>query len=274
MSVKPRAIDILMYHSIADGRGPTCIPPPVFREQIAILAEAGYAGVSLAEFLAWWRGERELPERSVVLTFDDGFEDFRKEAFPELKARGWTATIFLPAGRMGGSDDWEAHGGGGKARALMSWEAVAELARAGIDCGAHGVTHRDLTALPWKVARWEISGSKEMIERAGRCRVTSFAPPYGRTNKWVRSEMRRCYLGAVGTGMGRAGLTSDVYQLPRVEMWYFRNPARWREYIQGGCRRYFVSRQILRSVRAFARGANPLTGRWLERGGENPCQLS
>src|SRR5262249_32706715 len=88
-------VDILMYHSISDGVGPTCIAPVVFRHQMATLAACGYHPVSLTACAAWVRGEGTLPARAVVLTFDDGFDDFATVAFPVLQARGWTATVFL-----------------------------------------------------------------------------------------------------------------------------------------------------------------------------------
>src|SRR5438105_1713518 len=103
------AIDILMYHSLTEGTGPTCIAPAIFREHMAALAENGYHTVALATCAAWMRGEVALPERAVVLTFDDGFDDFARVALPELQTRGWTATVFLPTGKVGGTDDWEGH---------------------------------------------------------------------------------------------------------------------------------------------------------------------
>jgi peptidoglycan/xylan/chitin deacetylase (PgdA/CDA1 family) len=92
-------VSILMYHSISDGPGPTCIAPTTFRRHMAALADCGYHIVSLADIAAWKRGDHGLPERSVALTFDDGYEDFATVVFPELQARGWTVTVFLPPAR-------------------------------------------------------------------------------------------------------------------------------------------------------------------------------
>src|SRR5262249_45904222 len=144
-------------------------------------------------------------------------------AFPELQARGWTATVFLPAGKVGGTDAWEADTSGSLGRALMSWQTVTALARLGIDFGAHGVTHTDLTTLPYAAAREEIMRCKRMIENYTGCQVTSFAPPYGQTNRAVRAEICQHYQVAVGTTLARAHRRSDTYNLPRIEMWYFRN---------------------------------------------------
>jgi peptidoglycan/xylan/chitin deacetylase (PgdA/CDA1 family) len=251
---RERDINILMYHSISDGPGPTCIPPHVFREQMAALDACGYCAISLADLAAWIHGERELAERAVVITFDDGFDDFASVAFPELQARGWTATIFLPTGMIGGTDDWQAHASSSPARPLMTWKTVAELACLGMDFGGHGVSHTDLTSLAPAAAREEIVTCKRMIEESTGCPVTCFAPPYGKTNPAVRAEVSQHYLAAVGTTMARVHRTSDVYDLPRIEMWYFRHERRWRAYLEGGARGYFVVRKSLRKVRALARG--------------------
>ncbi len=101
------SVPVLMYHSISDGSGPTRIAPEVFQRQMAILEESGYQVVSLLELGEWIRGLRDLPPRSTVLTFDDGFLDFATTAFPELKRRRWPVTVFLPVGHVGGTDRWE-----------------------------------------------------------------------------------------------------------------------------------------------------------------------
>jgi peptidoglycan/xylan/chitin deacetylase (PgdA/CDA1 family) len=252
-----QAIGILMYHSLSAGAAPVCIAPETFREQLAALAECGYRTVSLAHVAGWLRGESELSERSVVLTFDDGFDDFATVAFPELHARGWTATVFLPSGKVGGAADWEANAPG----RLMSWPTVAELARAGIDFGAHTVSHADLTALPPAVAHEEIVGSKRQIEDQLGRPVTSFAAPYGRTTRAVRAEIGRHYAAAVSTRLARVRPASDPHDLPRIEMWYFRNPRRWRAYLQGSARAYFNLRRVLRGLRTLAPYRLPDTAR-------------
>lgn len=256
------AIDILMYHSISDGAGPTCIAPTIFREHLIILADCGYSPVSTAALAAWMSGEASLPTRAVVLTFDDGFADFATAAFPVLQAHNWTATVFLPTAHIGGADDWEPHTPRFPARALLSWDTVAGLARMGVEFGAHGVTHTDLTTLPPAVAHEEIVQCKRMLEDCTGCPVTSFAPPYGKSNAAIRTEIRQHYRVAVGTTLARARHTSDVYNLPRIEMWYFRDPRRWRAYLEGGARGYFVLRQTLRTVRTLAAVGSKAVAPW------------
>ncbi len=93
--------------------------------------------------------------------------------------------------------------------------------------------------------------SKRLIEDNTGCRVTSFAPPYGKTNWAVRLEISKHYQAAVGTTLAQARRTSDLYDLPRIEMWYFRSRHRWCAYLEGGSRGYFMLRQALRTVRVL-----------------------
>jgi peptidoglycan/xylan/chitin deacetylase (PgdA/CDA1 family) len=242
-----------MYHSVSEGAGPTCIPAETFRGQMAALAACGYRAVTLRELVPCFRGGPWPADRVVALTFDDGFQDFATVAAPELGARGWSATVFLPAAKVSGAADWEG-AGGSRSRPLLSWGQVRELAAVGVEFGAHGLRHADLTALPPEDAREEVAGSKRRIEDEVGRPVVSFAAPYGRTTPAVRAEVGRHFQAAVGTALGAAGPASDPYDLPRLEMWYFRNPRRWRAYLEGGARGYFLLRQVLRRVRGLVRG--------------------
>jgi len=231
-------VPVLMYHSISEGTGPTCIAPQEFQRQMAILEETGYKVVSLSELGEWTRGSRDLPPRCAVLTFDDGFLDFATTAFPELQRRKWPATVFLPVGHVGGTDCWESTRLGAKARRLMDWSTVADLAAEGVDFGAHGVTHRDLSRLRGDELADEVLRPKTMIEERLSRPVTSFAAPFGRSDVPVNDLVRQHYRQAVGTELALTRSRSDPYAIPRIEMWYFREPRRWTALL-GGTRESF-----------------------------------
>lgn len=243
-------VNILMYHSISEGSGPTCIAPGVFRQQLEVLAGLGYTTVSMAEVAAWRDGRRELPARPVVLTFDDGFVDFAENAMPVLRSHGFKATVFLPSGKVGGAADWR--GAEEPPQPLMDWTTVRELADEGIEFGAHSVTHCALTSLPPDQLRQEIGDSVAALEhRLGRS-CTSFAPPFGAYNAEVGKAMGRyCEVG-VGTRLARALSADDRYNLPRIEMFYFQDAARWRAYLEGRADGYLRLRASLRRIRQVA----------------------
>jgi peptidoglycan/xylan/chitin deacetylase (PgdA/CDA1 family) len=187
----------------------------------------------------------------VVLTFDDGFADFAEAAWPALRARGWPVTVFLPTGRIGGREDWP--GAAPCPRRLLGWPEVVALAREGVDFSAHSVTHRDLTRLPPDEVEREVRQSGEHIEARLGPRPASFAPPYGRSDATVRAAVRRWYRLSVGTRLQRAGPGSDAFDLPRIEMHYFRSPARWRGYLERRERWYVEARRALRGLRRALR---------------------
>ncbi len=235
-------VDILTYHSIATGPGPLAIRPETFQIQMETIAQCGFRGVSLRDYF----GMRDEPrERApvVVLTFDDGYQDFAEVAFPEIKARGWSCTVFLCSGLVGTPEGWDPDGAG--PRPLLDWGEAATLAAQGVELGGHSVSHPDLTRLTGEHARAEIATAKETIEARARCEVTCFAAPYGRTTAAIRADIARFYCAAVGTRMDRADADSDRFDLPRIDMWYFRNPTRWRQYLEGAAA-YFTLRRALR----------------------------
>jgi peptidoglycan/xylan/chitin deacetylase (PgdA/CDA1 family) len=250
-------LPILMYHSISEAAGPTSIPPGVFQQQMDILAECGYQTVSLAQVRAWHLGEADLPARSLAVTFDDGFADFADRAFPALKARGFTATVFLPSGRMGGPEKWV--GADSPPRPLLTWNQARELSAQGIDFGGHSVTHADLTRLSAKELDREVGECRNDIARQLGRVPESFAPPYGRAGERERRVIRQWFAVSTGTRLGHANKNSDPYDLPRIEMHYFRHPGRWRSFLENRAELYLGTRQLLRKVRELAtsgRGAS------------------
>jgi peptidoglycan/xylan/chitin deacetylase (PgdA/CDA1 family) len=236
-----------MYHSISNASGPTSIPIDVFRAQIETLRNAGYETAPLSSLAAWQRGESCMPRRAVMITFDDGFQDFADVAFPILQAHGFTATVFLPTGRLGGLEDWS--GANAPPRRLMSWSSVRDLARHGIAFGGHSVTHADLTTLAPDRLREEIKGSQDEIARHIGQAVDTFAPPYGRVNDRVRVELARWASLSVGTRLDRASRRCDLTDVPRIEMHYFRDRRLWHAYLMGRANAYLRARRVGRRLR-------------------------
>ena len=244
------AVNVLMYHAISDAPGPTNIDPATFRGQMDALAARGYEAVPLSDLAAWHEGSAVLPARAAVITFDDGFADFAKQAAPILLARGWGATVFLPTGRLGGKEDWA--GADKPARPLMTWAQVEDLAARGIDFGGHSVSHADLTQLGPVDLEREIRQSSKEIERHLGQAPFCFAPPYGHSNCAVRAAIGKWFRVSVGTRLQRATRDCDLLDLPRIEMHYFRDLTRWDAYLDGRAEFYFEARRALRRLRQVA----------------------
>jgi peptidoglycan/xylan/chitin deacetylase (PgdA/CDA1 family) len=237
---------VLTFHSISADPGPTSIDAATFRMQLDVLAAEGFASLTSQEFLDWHAGRARDAGRRALITFDDGFADFATTAFPLLRERGFSCVVFVPTGKLGGREDWR--GANAVPRPLMSWETLSELARSGVEFGGHGVTHSDLTRLDPGRRRHEIEYcAQELAERTGR-RVQSFAAPYGHVNPAVLADLARTYDVAFGTRFDRAQPARDRFDVPRIEMHYFRNAARWRAFLRGH-RAYFLARRTLRWVK-------------------------
>jgi peptidoglycan/xylan/chitin deacetylase (PgdA/CDA1 family) len=244
-------MNVLMYHSISGAPGPTNISPETFRGQMETLADCGYRTASLGTFKAWHDNAAEDSAKTVVITFDDGFLDFAESAVPILKSNGFTATVFVPSGRMGGTDGWETSG---NRRPLMSWAGARDLTREKIDFGGHSVTHTDLTRLSAEELSHEVRQCREEIEDELGCTPTGFAPPYGRAGQREREEIRKWFQLSFGTVLGRAGRDCDPYNVPRIDMHYFRELNRWHDYLKGRGELYFAARRFMRGVRERVTG--------------------
>src|ERR671925_319704 len=98
-------IPILMYHSVDARTSVITFPPDRFRWQVEWLYSHGYKIISLGE-LSRYMTSGQIPERSIVLTFDDGYQTLYTEVFPILQQYGFSATIFLVAGFCGKDKHW------------------------------------------------------------------------------------------------------------------------------------------------------------------------
>jgi peptidoglycan/xylan/chitin deacetylase (PgdA/CDA1 family) len=171
-----RHIPLLMYHGIAEKTESTGNPyfrvttsPRVFEQHLKTLAEKSYAGCRLDAIA----DRLTIPGKKVVLTFDDGFEDFYSSAWPILEKYGFSASVFLPTGFIGAEDTCLIKG-----KRHLSWAQIRELNANGVEFGSHSITHPVLRNHPRDVIRREIVKSKTIIEDQLGNPVHSFSYPY------------------------------------------------------------------------------------------------
>lgn len=218
-------IPILMYHSVAPDIDDTLSPyyrtvtsPSTFERQVEHLRAGGYRSLTLSQALRRLREGTQgaMPtSRCVVITFDDGFKDFRDEAFPILQRAGFTATVFLATDFVGRAFL--------TGRPCLSGSEVRELSRAGVEFGSHSASHRRLVDLPNAELADEVRCSKAAIEDLTGSEVTTFSYPF-RFPSESPDFVRRLgdlladsgYLGGVTTTIGRAGEGDDPLFLPRL----------------------------------------------------------
>jgi peptidoglycan/xylan/chitin deacetylase (PgdA/CDA1 family) len=174
-----RRLRVLMYHKVNDLPGnPLSVPVGVFDEQMAQLRELGYTVVALDQVLEYYANGTELPSRSVLITFDDGYRDNLEHAAPVLERYGYPAVLFVPIAYL---DDAlplpheERLAARGVVNSTLDWSELAELEAAGVRVESHGISHRPLADLALDEAAREIVLSKLRLEdRLGRP-VRSFA---------------------------------------------------------------------------------------------------
>ena len=135
---------VLMYHSVqpyTEDPYLVTVGPPRFEQQMRWLRRRGLRGVSIAELLAARAagGSKGL----IGLTFDDGYADFAEYALPVLRRHGFTATVFVIAGLLGGDNVWDP---AGPRKPLLDAAQVRRLAEAGVEIGSHGMQHVSLPA--------------------------------------------------------------------------------------------------------------------------------
>jgi peptidoglycan/xylan/chitin deacetylase (PgdA/CDA1 family) len=167
---------ILFYHRISDDDDPLAVTPRRFREQMELLAAAGYEVVDLAGAVAQLEQGASSP-RTIALNFDDGYLDVAENALPVLDRLGFRATVFLPTGVIDGTASFAWYA---EQPPLLGWDEIRQLDGAGtLRFEAHTVTHPNLLLLDDDGSRHEIARSKVDLEaRLGRP-VEAFCYPAG-----------------------------------------------------------------------------------------------
>jgi peptidoglycan/xylan/chitin deacetylase (PgdA/CDA1 family) len=190
-----RTIPILLYHSVDTEATPRfrkfTISPERFDRHMAFLDKEGYQTWTVSDWVEnYKKNGKPWPEKTVILTFDDGFADFYTNAMPILSAYNLAATIYITTGYIGGTSQWMAREGEAD-RPMLSWDQVVEINAMGIECGAHTCYHPSLDALPTEEkARQEIEMSKTTLEDRLGQEVKSFAYPYGHYDSYIRDLVR------------------------------------------------------------------------------------
>lgn len=221
MSQSRTLVPILMYHSISDDTGSAgfqkfVISPQTFASQLAHLAENDYQPISVTQYVQAMRGHVALPQRPVVLTFDDGFQDFHTQALPLLTKFGFTATLYITTGFIGGTSRWLAEGGDGQ-RPMLNVAQIRDIAASNIEIGAHTHTHPMLDMLPQKQVVEEVERPKAILEDALGIAIESFAYPFGYYSDAVKRAVEAAgYMSACAVRYSLSSLDDDRFALARL----------------------------------------------------------
>lgn len=188
----PRSVNgglrVLTYHRIRpDANDLRSISPQLFRRHLEIL-KANWNVISLDEVLAAARGEKPLPERSVLITFDDGYADLYRYAFPLLQEFGFKAVIFMLAryvGRVGRTYSEANY----PEAPFLSIAQLREMSQEDIEIGSHGLWHVPLVHLPPKEAEEEVKESKRILSDLLGFEIRAFSYPWGRAGDFRKEHV-------------------------------------------------------------------------------------
>ena len=178
-------IPILAYHNVAvdPQNDPWTISTADFIAELDVLRAYGYQTVTLQDYLDYEANLKIPPTKSVILTFDDGYEGMYTEVLPALTARSMTASFFIPTGKIAEDDENRVDNSWSSSTRLdyhLIWPEIQLLAAAGMEIGSHSVTHPDFSGISIGKIIEELTNSRtDLVSHLPGKTINSFAFPYG-----------------------------------------------------------------------------------------------
>ena len=199
-------VPILMYHhvGIANHSRMDTVSPQRFEWHMAYLKKHRFNVLPLSTLVHIIQEGKPLPRKSVVITFDDGYEDNYAQAFPVLKKYGFPATIFVITDVLNAKD-------------YLSTAQMKEMSAHGIEIGSHTRAHAYLPGILGEKLVEEVKGSKDWLERELGVPIVNFAYPAGGFTEEVKQAVQDAgYESACTTNRGYDRFMRDTYELKRV----------------------------------------------------------
>ena len=208
-------VPILMYHYVSElpadadrYRVDLTVLPEDFKAQLQHLADAGYHAITLTDVYLHLAQGIPLPEKPVVLTFDDGYRDAYEVVFPMLLDYGFTGTFFV----LATPTHFETP-------SYMTWAQMKEMADAGMEIQAHGRDHVDLRGRSYDYLVYQILGIQEAIEHHTGRMPRFFCYPSGKRDANVIAVLKSAgYWGAVTTEWGQTHTRENLFEMPRIRI--------------------------------------------------------
>lgn len=206
-----------MYHDIAVDRTSAnrlAVPADAFAAQLSYLDSEGFETLTASAVASALVDGAQLPDRAVVITFDDGFADLYERVLPLLDRYHFTATAYVTTEWVRGFKSCHAVRSPGK---MLSWQQIRDLADAGLEIGAHSCSHPQLDQLPNRYLEDELRISKVALENELQRPISGMAYPFGYSNTEVRRMAQRSgYEYACIVGNKLIDSSYDLFALPRL----------------------------------------------------------
>ena len=206
----PAGFPILEYHMVKEDAPPKAkpyvVPPEDFAAQLDYLLAEGYTTITPQDYARARKGKQELPEKPIILSFDDGYEDNYRVILPMLEERGMKAVFYVVTNDIG-------------LPGYMTWDNLFDMERRGMEIGSHTANHIPLTELPPEKQRDELRLSKLMLEWKGLKTIYSFSYPNGAYDAGIVAMLQEEeYLTAVTGDAGLNDRATNPYLLRRVNI--------------------------------------------------------
>lgn len=214
--VRDARVPILMYHHVgelppdADAvRKSLTVSQDRFEEQMKFLAEQGYTTIHIAALVNHFQTGAPLPEKPILLTFDDGYDDNYVNVFPTLKDHGFVGTFFI----IGAPTDYGSPG-------YLRWEQILEMYENGMEIGNHSLTHRyNLGTTRNSTQDGEIKNAHKLMVDHLPNWTPIFSYPSGSYNQYSLNLLKDLgYVAAVTTKQGTSQSSDKPYELRRIRI--------------------------------------------------------
>lgn len=177
----------------------------IFKEQMEYLKSKGYNVVSMQDLINFFDSGTPIPPKSILLTFDDGYQDFYTDAYPILSALGFRSTMFTVTGLVNNSD-------------YLIWDEIASMNGLAL-FGNHTWSHKSLPSADTSVQQKEISLADSQLTEHGLNSPKVFAYPYGGYTPFAESYIKSLgYKIAFGTVPGSVLCKKQRFNLPRLHV--------------------------------------------------------
>ncbi len=209
----PNHAVILQYHHVSEATPAiTSITPQLFLEHLNYLEQQAFHVMPLKQVTDSLMAGQSLPDKTIVITFDDAYLSIYQNAWPMIAAKGWTFALFVSTGLIGSNP-----------AVYMNWEQLRELRDAGVLIGNHTMNHTHLLRKldgesdeQWQVrVRGEITGAQTRLQSELGQTSNFFAYPYGEYNNELKQLLKSLDYIALGQQSGATGESTDWQEVPR-----------------------------------------------------------
>ena len=200
---------ILLYHHVSGESysGRYNVSVPGFQDQMQALSDHGYTAVTISQMLDALLEGAELPEKPIVITFDDGHMSVYKNAFPIMESFGFPGVFYIVTNRINNSQDF------------VNIEQIKTMIDAGWEMGSHSYTHADVTSNHDTVS-YEIARSRNDLKQALSTEISTFAYPFGTIDSFTAQKVIEYgYRAGMGLGTRIVHTPDSLWYIHRIEIY-------------------------------------------------------